>query len=153
MTRHKFRTPDAGAPPKIEVASLIDISFLLLIYFLATSTLVPRENDLGMRLPTIQGNVTSIQQFGPMIISVDHQGTIHTGTGPARQQLDADVASRALPLLNRQLGTYVRAARGAGVTPLVQVHADDAASHQRVVDVLNALSVAGVHHVAFTDLL
>ncbi|QQL43946.1 biopolymer transporter ExbD [Sulfuriroseicoccus oceanibius] len=37
--------------PGLDISSLIDVSFLLLIYFLVTTTLKPKEVDLGFRLP------------------------------------------------------------------------------------------------------
>jgi biopolymer transport protein ExbD len=56
-------------------------------------------------------------------------------------------------LLLAQLDMYASAARAANATPLVQIHADDEASQQRVIDVLNALAAVDIHTITFTDLV
>lgn len=152
MARHKKRRPYQDDPPKLEISSLIDICFLLLIYFLVTSTLVPRETDLDMRLPA-QVQSDSTPEIEPMFIRIDANGTIFSGTGAAQQTLDTDATVRDVPLLASQLDLYASAARGADSTPLVQIYADGNASQQRVIDVLNALAKVRITSVTFTDLL
>ena len=39
--------------PELEIASLIDMVFLLLIYFMVTASLVKSEGDLGIKLHRI----------------------------------------------------------------------------------------------------
>lgn len=46
------RKPDSpNQDPMLDISPMIDLSFLLLVYFLATSTLEPVESDLGMTMP------------------------------------------------------------------------------------------------------
>lgn len=152
MARHKKRTPYEEAPPQLDMSSLIDICFLLLIYFLVTSTLVPRETDLDMRLPA-QVQSDSQPEIEPFFVRIDANGTIFMGTGAAQQTLDTDVDVRNVPLLSASLDLYATAARGANSTPLVQIYADGNASQQRVIDVLNALARVKITSVTFTDLI
>ena len=51
MARHKKFQVEQEPEPELDISSLIDVCFLLLIYFLVTSTITPRETDLGMSLP------------------------------------------------------------------------------------------------------
>jgi len=152
MARHKKRRPYEDDPPKLEISSLIDICFLLLIYFLVTSTLVPRETDLDMRLPA-QVQSEAQPDIEPLFIRLDSNGTIFTGTGAAQQVLDSNPDERGVPLLSAQLELYATAARGANSNPLVQIYADGNASQQRVIDVLNALAKVEISSVTFTDLI
>lgn len=152
MARHKKRKPYEDIDPKLEISSLIDICFLLLIYFLVTSTLIPRETDLDMRLPA-QVQSESQPDIEPLFIRVDGNGAIFSGTGAAQQPLDSNESERNVPLLSAQLDLYATAARGANSTPLVQIYADGNASQQRVIDVLNALARVNITSVTFTDLL
>lgn len=152
MARHKKRKPYEDIDPKLEISSLIDICFLLLIYFLVTSTLIPRETDLDMRLPA-QVQSESQPDIEPLFIRVDGNGAIFSGTGAAQQSLDSNESERNVPLLSAQLDLYATAARGANSTPLVQIYADGNASQQRVIDVLNALARVNITSVTFTDLL
>jgi biopolymer transport protein ExbD len=152
MARHKRRAKEEDSEPGLDISSLIDVCFLLLIYFLVTSTITPRETDLGMSLPA--ANPSNEQpKIEPMFIRVDAAGVIYTGVGAGQQQLDQDATVREVPLLDSQLDLYSAAARSAGSNPLVQVYVDPGTTQQRVIDVLNALAGAGISSVTFTDLI
>ena len=153
MARHKQRIPYSDEPPQLDISSLIDVCFLLLIYFLVTSTLVPRETDLDMRLPAQVQSDAQQPEIDPFFIRIDANGTIFMGVGAAQQTLDTDPEARNLPLLSASLELYATAARGANSTPLVQIYADGNASQQRVIDVLNALARVKITSVTFTDLV
>lgn len=152
MARHKKYEKVDESEPALDISSLIDVCFLLLIYFLVTSTITPRESDLGMALPA--ANPSNEQPvIDPMFIQIEKNGAIYTGVGAGRQPMDSDESVRELPLLRSQLEIYSQAAKAANSKPLVQVYADGDASQQRVIDVLNALAGVGINSVTFTDLL
>lgn len=152
MARHRKYQQEDSADPALDISSLIDVCFLLLIYFLVTSTIAPRETDLGMALPA--ANPSSAQPvIEPMFIKVEASGAIYTGVGPGQQAMDSDMSVRELPLLRGQLDMYASAARAANSKPLVQIYADGNATQQRVIDVLNALAAVDINSVTFTDLL
>lgn len=151
MARHKRQRPYEDTPPRLEISSLIDICFLLLIYFLVTSTLIPRETDLDMRLPAAVATDTP-PDIDPMFIRVDAAGAIFVGTGANQEPLDVD-EDRNVPMLSTRLDLYSAQANAAGAVPLVQIYADANATQQRVIDVLNALARFSISSVTFTDLL
>jgi len=138
--------------PELNISSLIDICFLLLIYFLVTTTITKRETDLNMQLPAAAPSQEQ-PPIDPMFIKVDANGAIYVGAGPGQQMLDTDTGVRDLPLLSQQLEMYASAAMAADSQPLVQVFAEGEATQQRVIDVLNALSGAQITKVTFTDLI
>jgi biopolymer transport protein ExbD len=152
MALHNKFEAQEETDPALDISSLIDVCFLLLIYFLVSSTIKPRETDLGMALPSAQ---PSDQQpdIEPLFIKLDAAGAIYTGTGNSQQILDTDTGERTLPLLKGQLDMYASAAKAAGSKPLVQIWADGGASQQRVIDILNALAGVGINSVTFTDLV
>lgn len=152
MARKKTSHSDEQDEPTLDISSLIDVCFLLLIYFLVTTTIQPREQDLGMQLPAAAPSDTP-PALAPMFIKVDRGGFIFINTGPAQEALDSDVNQRQLPLLKERLDSYASAARAGGNQPVVQVWADPEALQQRVVDVLNCLASAEVTSVTFTDLV
>jgi biopolymer transport protein ExbD len=152
MARHKSAVRSEVSEPDLDISSLIDICFLLLIYFLVSMTIVPREQDLGMRLP-VPGENTGLSAIAPMFIRVDDSGAVFTGTGLGEQAMDANPESRDLPLLSSQLALYADAARSSTDTPLVQLLVGNGATQQRVVDVLNALASCQITAVTFTDLV
>ena len=152
MARHRKYEQAEDANPALDISSLIDVCFLLLIYFLVTSTITPRESDLAMALPAGQ-QTTDQPEIEPLFIRIEANGAIYTGTGAAQQQMDTDESVREVPLLRGQLEVYSSAARAAKSTPLVQIYADGGASQQRVIDVLNALAGVNINSVTFTDLV
>ena len=51
MARRKSSHPFAGeSDPNVDISPLIDVAFLLLIYFLVTASLLKQEADLGLAL-------------------------------------------------------------------------------------------------------
>lgn len=138
--------------PKLDISSLIDATFLLLIYFLVTTTIQPREGDLPMTLPASAPSETP-PEIEPKFIRVDQAGAIYVGQGAAQIPMDADPKVRELPLLTEDLRSYAEAASAAGTDPLVQLYVEGDAEQQRVIDVLNALAGVKINKVTFTDLL
>jgi biopolymer transport protein ExbD len=153
MARHKKIETENDTPGELDISSLIDVCFLLLIYFIVTSTISRRETDLNMQLPSPSAPSSDQAKIDPLFIKVNDKGVILTGTGTGEQQLDSDTSSREVPLLDSQLQLYSSAARSAGNNPLVQIYVDPSSSQQRVIDVLNALAAAEITSVTFTDLL
>ncbi|MFK7850286.1 MAG: ExbD/TolR family protein [Akkermansiaceae bacterium] len=153
MARHKHIHSPSVPDPQIDVSSMIDVCFLLLIYFLATMTITPRESDLVVSLPSPDVSDPNQTHIEPMFIGVAENGTISTGLNEGKRLMDTDPTSRELPLLMGQLVLYRAAAQSAGDTPVVQLWVDPRAVQQRVVDVLNTLAAAGIVSVTFTDLL
>ncbi len=131
---------------------MIDVSFLLLIYFIVTSTLDPKEADLGMTMPTSQSSGSADVEIDQMTINVNGLGHILVND----EVLDSDPDSREVPALIDRLSTYAESARLTDSKPMVIIAADDAAKGQRFVDVLNALAheSVGIQNVTisgFTD--
>lgn len=152
MARHKKGQSLDEDEPELNISSLIDICFLLLIYFLVTTTIVRSETDTNMQLPA-QAPSDDIPEIKPLFIRVDNDEVIYINSGPAQERLDEDPKSRKLPMLSERLGTYADGARAAGQDPLVQVYVDGDATHQRAIDVINTLRQKNISKVTFTDLV
>ena len=145
MSRRRRYAPKEEEPG-LDMSSLIDVSFLLLIYFLVTSTLDPKEADLGMKLPTTESSASNPVEIDQMTIEVNSEGHIIVD----QEVLDTDPDDRKVPLLSAKIGEYAQAAQLTNSQPIVVVSADDAATGQRFVDVLNALAAAGIENVTIT---
>ncbi len=152
MARHKKYEAAEDEDPALDISSLIDVCFLLLIYFIVTSTVTPRESDLGMALPAANPS-TEQPEIEPMFIRIEANGALYTGVGASQLSMDSDTSARDVPLLKAQLDLYAGSARAANSQPLVQIYADGQATQQRVIDVLNSLAGAGINSVTFTDLV
>lgn len=127
------------AIPTLDISSLIDVSFLLLIYFLVTSTLEPRESDLSMELPTDSGPSSNIK-IDPLKIRLTQSGEISIA-----DQLMADDRS-----MEAELDRYKELTDATGNKPIVIISADDDAKQQRFIDLMNALARVGITTVTLS---
>lgn len=59
----------------LNVSSMIDVTFLLLIYFLVTTVFTPPEDALTPALQIEEGASSSEHDFEPQVIDVSVQGT------------------------------------------------------------------------------
>jgi biopolymer transport protein ExbD len=128
--------------PVLDMSPMIDLSFLLLIYFLVTSTLEPTEADLAMTMPSTQSSASSAEvEIDQMTVEVNGAGHIVLNG----EVLDTDASTREVPLLLDRLKTYAESAKLTDSKPMVIIAADDAAKSQRFIDVLNALADQSVN--------
>ena len=147
MARHKSYAVSQDSEPTLDISSLIDVCFLLLIYFLVAATIQKREMDMAMLLPGDREMNSNSNSVEPLFISLDEHGSISTGSGSSMMLLDTDVSSRDLPLLTQQLLLL----RDSSKNPLVQINTHEMTSQQRMLDVLNTLVGVGIHHVTFAE--
>ncbi|MGB0991868.1 MAG: ExbD/TolR family protein [Akkermansiaceae bacterium] len=134
--------------PGLDISSLIDVCFLLLIYFLVTTTIQPREQDLNTTVP-VPGppNATALQ---PMVIEVQRDGAIIVNPGDATEVYESSNDSRDLPRLRER----VKMITGTGVaikSPQVMIKVHNEAKQQRYIDVLNCLAGAGIEAIALVE--
>ncbi len=124
-------------------ASLIDVVFLLLIYFLMTASLLQREGDIGFLIPV--RDVGRIEELPvEALIQVRQSGVVELEGqrfGPA---------DRALKDLSRQLNGLRLLARSQGAGFSVSIKPDAEARHGRIIDVMDACAEAEVAHLGFT---
>jgi len=133
MAKKKRYEPEQVEEPALDISSLIDVSFLLLIYFLVTSTLDPRESDLSMEMPMDSGKASSIQ-IDPLKIRLTAAGQISIA-----DQIMADDAQ-----IEAELDRYKQLTDATNKKPLVIVTSDDAAKQQRFIDLMNGLAKVGI---------
>ncbi|NWK56999.1 biopolymer transporter ExbD [Verrucomicrobiaceae bacterium N1E253] len=133
--------------PCLDISSLIDVCFLLLIYFLVTTTIQPREQDLKMALPPVIGDAKYPQT--PMIIELRQGGEVVVNPGDAAELFDSDVHNRSLPQLKNRLSLLC--SLGGNDFPSVMLQVHDEVQQQRYIDVINCLAGAGVQHISLRD--
>jgi len=152
MARKKVSQELEEDEPTLDISSMVDVCFLLLIYFLVTTTIQPREQDLKMTLPAA-APTTEVPDIAPMFIKVNKSGAVTLGLGDQAEALDTDADSRELPMLKERLDVYVSGVKAADKEPVVQIWVDNEAVQQRVIDVMNCLASAQIKSITFTDLV
>lgn len=143
-TREESLAPDE---PALDISSLIDVCFLLLVYFLVTTTIQPREQDLSISIPgPPAGDLVALP---PMVIELRQGGEVVVNPGDAAEVYESDVSSRELPQLRSRLQGL--AGFGKRNLPRVMLRVHDEALQQRYIDVINCLADAGIRDVAIAD--
>ncbi|MFC5050855.1 ExbD/TolR family protein [Rubritalea spongiae] len=150
MSRRKHSTLTEEDEPELDISSLIDVCFLLLIYFMVTATIQPRESDIGLQLPSFGGAISKADASA--LIEIQSDGSILYG-GHERLDLAAVGPERELPQLQQRLETYKMGIQAGGGTPMVQLAVGGETSQQSVIDVMNCLVGLQLSNVTFTDLL
>lgn len=124
---------------------MIDMVFLLLVFFMVSAKPVIPESDIPMGLPgqVSQEEVVDIPDEARVIIEPNGQIVLN------EQQLDTP-GGTSLPELRAVLARFRVSAENAGSDALVTLAPHDTVPHQRLVDVLNACAEAGITGVTLT---
>lgn len=93
---------------RLPITPMIDIVFLLLIYFMVTSTLTPSESDLASALASERQEGGAAADFEPQIVTVDALdggAVFRIGDRTVTDQRELTVLLQALP---KEGGVFIR---------------------------------------------
>lgn len=126
------RPPDEA---KIQITPMIDMTFLLLVFFMVTSKITKEQKKLEIRLPVAATARLADDISGRDIINIDATGQFYTGDTPVD-----------LPQLRRHLRQ-----RLIDYPPLkISVRADSKTPAKRIKEVMKAAAEAGAVEVIFS---
>ncbi|MGY2485581.1 biopolymer transporter ExbD [Cupriavidus sp. UYPR2.512] len=133
-----FRSRQRREEPEINLIPLIDVLLVILIFLMITTT-YSRFTELQIQLPTADAERAQ-QRPQEIVVSVSSRGVYSVNKKVMEQK---DVTS---------LADQLRAASGTsagGQPPVVIVNADAQASHQAVINVMEAARLAGLSRLTF----
>jgi biopolymer transport protein ExbD len=127
----------------MQMTPMIDMVFLLLVFFMVSAKPVQPERDIPMGLPgqVAQAETVDIPDEARVFIEPSGQVVLN------EQNLDTP-GSTDLPELRAVLIRFRLSAENARSEALVTLAPHDAVPHQRLVDVLNACAEAGIKGVS-----
>ena len=124
--------------PEITLTPLIDIVFLMLIFFMVSTTFM-RESAIEIALP--EASERPVQQStGPIILSINARGSFFLD-GRALVNSQRDTVRRAL-----------EQARAADSDRPLLIQADADARHQSLVTAMDAAGQAGISQISIATL-
>ncbi|MGD2082680.1 MAG: biopolymer transporter ExbD, partial [Chromatiales bacterium] len=124
--------PKRQEPPQVNLTPLIDVVFLLLIFFMVSTTF-ERETRIRVELPEADQELVAEEEPGPLDVTVDAQGRFYVD--------QREVVSTDIEALKRALG---KALEGRRDRPVVLITADAKTPHQAVITVMDAASQMGL---------
>ncbi len=131
----------------MDISPLIDVAFLLLIYFLVTATLLKQEADLGLALPGVAALSNRPVEVDQMVIKIGGDSTVRVND----EMVEGDASDRSLAALTDRLKRYAASAKIAGSEAAVIIDCDGEAPEQRFVDILNACAAAGLKNISLAE--
>ena len=137
----KFATPVAEEV-SINLTPLIDIVFLLLIFFMISTTF-QRETELEIALPEASAKTQALGVVSAAVLEIDSNGLYRLGSR-------ADGKSSELISVNpARLSETLRGISTKHGTTTLIIKADAKPSHQAVVRALDAAQKAGLKKIKF----
>lgn len=131
----------------LQIAPLIDVVFLLLIYFMVSAQLKRPEAALGLSLPGEVSVSTQMVLPDEQIIEVNAAGHIILNN-----QVFSDPEKEDLLRLQQILVRYKESAESMRQPAAIVIAAHDDAFHERVIDVLNLCAAAEIKQISFGSL-
>ncbi|HFE47596.1 MAG TPA: protein TolR [Nannocystis exedens] len=125
-----------GPMATINVTSLVDVMFCLLIMFMVSAPMMTPKTEVELTLPKAQAKEFTEEDMLLSVISVDVKGRVYMGSTP----LSEEPAQMAQEIANNQK------IQGDGQ---VFIQGDENVPYDRIVDVLVALQEAKVSKVGF----
>ncbi len=131
---------------EIPMGPMIDMVFLLLVFFMVTAKPIKQESDIALSLPGTASQDAAVELPDEQELVIDEQGAVYLN-----EMRLAEPADQEMPKLFATLLRFREAARANQSKALVTIAADDKSIHQRIVDVLNVAARAGVTGITFAD--
>ena len=142
MRRRKEQTQ---SKPQIPIAPLIDAVFLLLIYFMVTSSLERQEADISFELPGTIEQDEPLELPDEQIIEISEKGQVSVN----EYAYDSPGAIRLLEL-EGMLTRLNEASEANKTTTQVTIAPSPKAQHRIIIRVMDAVSAAGITGVNFS---
>jgi len=132
-----------GKKAELQITPLIDVVFLLLIYFMVTASLIRKEADLSFMLPAKVETPDPITLPIEVLIEVTEAGDIMINGMLFGQGGNLDD-------LIGQLVSYNVAADSSGSDLIVNILPANKALHGRIIKVMDACAAANVKNMSFS---
>ena len=131
----KFQRGHSQEEPEINLIPMIDVLLVIIIFLMLTTTYA-KFSGLEINLPTADASKQA-EQPNEIDVAVTASGQVLVNKSP----LTATDIKTIAAALSR--------AAGARPDPVIIINADAKATHQSVVDVMQAAQTAGYPHISF----
>ncbi len=130
-----FRHGTGREEPEINLIPMIDVLLVIIIFLMLTTT-YSKFSGIEINLPTAEAG-KQVEQPNEVEVAVTAAGQVLINKSP-------------LAVANVQsIADALRRAAGERQNPVIVINADAKATHQSVVDIMQAAQTAGYPHISF----
>lgn len=129
----KFQTrePESAAFP---LAPMIDVVFLLLIFFIATMQFSQSERELNVSVPVAEEGADARQTVGEIIVNVRENGEVVVDNAVMTQE---------------QLFAKLTRIAAVHKNQAIRIRGDGKVEYQKIVQVIDVCQKAGIPNISF----
>ena len=120
--------------PGIQLAPLVDVLLLLLIFFLLTWNAARNENELDVKVPKASSAKEKSAPIGDVVVNV---------------RADGNVVVNRRTLTGAELTDLLKSLVQLNTEQAVIIRGDEAGAYKNIIGVLNICTEAGITNVAF----
>ena len=120
--------------PGIQLAPLVDVLLLLLIFFLLTWNAARNENELDVKVPKASAAKDKVAPIGDVVVNVKADGNVVVNRRTLSPAELTDLLKNLVQLNPEQA---------------VIIRGDEAGAYKNIIGVLNIATDAGITNVAF----
>ena len=131
---------------EMQMGPMIDMVFLLLVFFMVTAKPIKQESDISLGLPGTVAAEEAVDLPDEQRIRIEDDGSIVLNDSVLAPAADTDL-KELVAILQR----FKESSEANQSEALVTLDAADGTNHQRIVDVLNACARADITGVTFSD--
>ena len=128
----------------VDMTPMIDCVFLLLVFFMVSTTFNKQEADISFALPGTAAQSDAVEIPDEQIIQITEAGNVFLNDLEYDKPTDPD-----MPELVKTLELFRQTADANKVPAMITIAPEDNVKQQRVVDVLNACTAAKIANVTF----
>ena len=144
MRKHRKRKGSAEVNLGFQIAPMIDVVFVIMLYFMVMAGAVQVENAHNTKLPGTVETSEPTNLPDEIAVRIEDDGQVYLNDDP----LDTPEA-KMLPEFANNLNLLRESSDASKSQVLVTIYANELARYERVVDVLDALSRAKITNVTF----
>ena len=142
--KHRIHSEDMTIG--FQIAPMIDVVFVIMLFFMVMTGTMKVEHELATKLPS-PDDPTKVVEFPAEEITI---GILEDGTVTLNEAAFDSPKDKKMPALTLTLQKLAESSARQKQKLLVTIQAEERASYERIIDVLNTLHKAQIQNVTFT---
>jgi biopolymer transport protein ExbD len=130
---------------QFQIAPMIDVIFILILFFMCSAGAVKTERHLASSLPGTAATDAPVDIPDEQLIQITSAGQVLLND----REFDAGGKSHDMPQLLATLQRFRQAAEAGKTQAMVTITPQAYANYQRVIDVMNVCAAARIKNVSF----